>query len=230
MKWLRPLAAWSAALAILVLRLTCRVRRHHDPRPVLRTRARTYIYSVLHAQQVATVIGAERGTGAMVSQSTDGAILVPSLRLCGVVPVRGSSNKSGREKGGRAAFKALVDYVAGGSPAYLAVDGPRGPRNRIHKGIALLSMKTGAPVINVCAVPSRRWILSRTWDRLQIPKPFSTIDVYFSEPIDRRDGEGAEQFRERIEASLIALEREHDPVEAEVAQPAVVDQSPAKAA
>lgn len=230
MKVLRPLAAWAAALLVLLLRLTCRIQRHGDPRPGLRAQSKTYVYSVLHAQQVATVIGAESGTGAMVSQSADGAILVPSLRLCGVVPVRGSSHNNGRDKGGRAAFQALLEHLSNGSPAYLAVDGPRGPRNRIHKGIALLSMKTGAPVINVCAVPSRRWVLSRTWDRMQVPKPFATIDVHFSEPIHHRDGESAECFRERIEASLNALERRHDPVEAQAAQPAAARASSAIAA
>lgn len=230
MKVFRPVAGWAAAMVVLFLRLTCRIRRHGDPRAELRARSRDYVYSVLHAHQLATVIGAERGTGAMVSQSMDGAILVPSLQLCGVVPVRGSSSKNGRDKGGRAAFQALIEHVTDGSPAYLAVDGPRGPRNRIHKGIALLSMKSGAAVVNVCAVPDRRWILPRTWDRLQIPKPFTTINVFFSEPIALQDGESAEQYRQRIEASLNQLEREHDPDEAKMAQPAVADRSLAEAA
>ncbi len=230
MKVFRPIAGWAAAIVVLFLRWTCRIHRHGDPRAELRARSRGYVYSVLHAHQLATVIGAERGTGAMVSRSMDGAILVPSLRFCGVVPVRGSSSKNGRDKGGRAAFQALIEHVVDGSPAYLAVDGPRGPRNRIHKGIALLSLKTGAAVVNVCAVPNRRWILSRAWDRLQIPKPFTTINVYFSEPIALQDGENAEQYRQRIEASLNELEREHDPVEAKLAQSIAAGRSMAEAA
>jgi lysophospholipid acyltransferase (LPLAT)-like uncharacterized protein len=96
--------------------------------------------------------------------------------------------------------------------------------------VALLAMKTGAAVLNVCAVPRRRWILSRSWDRLQIPLPFSTIDVYFGEPLYPRPGEKAEQFRQRIETELNALEREHDPAEAQRAQPAQLVQAAAKAA
>ena len=89
----------------------------------------------------------------------------------------------------------------------------RGPRNRVHKGIAVLSQRTGAAVINMVAVPTRRWIFTRAWDRFQIPKPFTTIHGYFGEPLFYRDGEGVEQYRKRIEISLNDLERKHDPIE-----------------
>lgn len=157
----------------------------------------------------------EPGTGAMVSRSGDGALIIPSLLARGIIPVRGSSSSRGKDKGGTNAFHALVAHVLGGAPAYFAVDGPRGPRNQVHKGIALLSQRTGAAVLNVVPVPSRRWILSGAWDRLQIPKPFATIDVYFGEPLLPQEGEDADQFRTRIQNALNELEREHDPIEAD---------------
>lgn len=230
MKALRPLAAWLLTVVYLVLKVTCRVRTHADPRPELRSAGRTYIYSVLHAHHVSTVLFGERGTGAMVSQSGDGALLVPCLRMAGIVPVRGSTDRGGRDRGGRAAFRALVRHMEGGRPAYLAVDGPRGPRNRIHPGVALLALKTGATVLNVCAVPRRRWVFARSWDRLQIPKPFSTIDVYFGETVHPQPGERAEHFRQRVETALNALEREHDPAEAEIAQPVEAERTMVTAA
>jgi lysophospholipid acyltransferase (LPLAT)-like uncharacterized protein len=93
----------------------------------------------------------------------------------------------------------------------LAVDGPRGPRNRVRKGIAVLSRKSDAAVLNVVLVPSRRWILQGTWDRLQIPKPFCRIDAYFAEPLWPLPQETVEQYRRRIEFSLNELEASHDP-------------------
>lgn len=217
---LRWMIAWMAATFVVFLRLTCRLRLHNDPRALLRSDSQMYLYSVLHAHQVAAVIGGEPGTGAMVSQSADGSLLVPSLRVRGIIPVRGSSNHKGRDKGGRAAFNALVEHVRGGAPAYLAVDGPRGPRNQVSKGIAVLSQKTGAAVINVVPVPARRWILTRAWDRMQIPQPFTRIDVYFGEPVWPDPAETAEEYRQRIERSLSALERTHDPLEADLAESA----------
>lgn len=210
---------WLSAIAIVLIRMTCRVRLHDDPRPALRAASRCYIYSVLHAHQVAAIINGERGTAAMVSRSADGGILIPSLWLRGIVAIRGSSRRAGEDKGGLTALDALCAHLAAGSPAYLAVDGPRGPRNRVQKGVAVLSRRSQAAVVNLVAIPSRRWILSRAWDRMQIPKPFATIDVYFGEPLFPLNEESSEQYRGRIESALRELETAHDPVEAERAAP-----------
>jgi lysophospholipid acyltransferase (LPLAT)-like uncharacterized protein len=123
---------------------------------------------------------------------------------------KGQSNN----KGGREALEALVEHVRTGRPAILAVDGPRGPRSHVHKGIASLSRDTGAAVLNVITVPTRRWIMSKTWDRMQIPQPFCRIDAYFAPPLTPAPGESLEEFRRRIEASLKELEQTYDPQEA----------------
>jgi lysophospholipid acyltransferase (LPLAT)-like uncharacterized protein len=208
---------WVIAIAVLILRTCCRIRLHNDPRPKLRADSQGYIYSVLHSHQIATVIQGEAGTGAMVSRSDDGELLIPCLRVRGIVPIRGSNRHKTGDKGGLGAIDALVEHIEGGAPGYLAVDGPRGPRNRVHKGIAVLSQRTGAAVVNLVAVPSRRWIFARAWDRFQIPKPFSMIHGYFGEPIFPRTDESVEEYRKRIEISLNDLEREHDPAESQLA-------------
>lgn len=214
MPLIRRMEGWFLAFAMLVLRATCRVTIHNDPRPRLRARPKPYIYSVLHAHQVATAIGREKGTAAMVSQSADGQLVVTGFLALGIKVIRGSNSSRGQDKGGRSALNELMAHVRGGSPAYLAVDGPRGPRNRVRKGIAVLSRQTGAAVLNVVAVPSRRWIFSRAWDRLQIPKPFCRIDAYFAEPLLPSETESVEQYRRRIEHSLNELEIKHDAAEA----------------
>jgi lysophospholipid acyltransferase (LPLAT)-like uncharacterized protein len=217
MKLSTAVAGWLIAIAILILRACCRIRLHNDPRPGLHARSQSYAYSVLHAHQIAAVIHGEPGTGAMVSRSSDGELLIPGLRVCGIVPIRGSNRRKTGDKGGLAAIDALVEHIVGGAPAYLAADGPRGPRNRVHKGIAMLSQRSGAAVVNMVAVPSRRWIFTRAWDRFQIPKPFTTINGYFGEPLYPRKGESVEQYRKRIETALNELEQKHDPAEAELA-------------
>jgi lysophospholipid acyltransferase (LPLAT)-like uncharacterized protein len=133
----------------------------------------------------------------------------------GVVPVRGSGGRGrGTGRGGREALDALIAHVKGGRPAYLAVDGPRGPRGHVHKGVAVMARQCDAAILLMVAVPSRRWILSRSWDRLQIPYPFCTIDGYFAAPIFPAENETAEQLRQRVESALSALEAECDPAEA----------------
>ena len=208
--------AWSIALAILVLRWTCRIRLHRDPRAKLRREGKPYIYAVMHAHQVSAVIDAERGTGAMVSRSLDGQLIVPALKIRGAIPIRGSGGRGQRSgRGGLDALEALVEHVRGGRPAYLAVDGPRGPRGRVQRGIAALARRTNAAIICLTPIPSRRWVLHRAWDRFQIPKPLAHIDGYFAEPIHVAPDETDQQLRARVEAALHQLERQHDPQEAE---------------
>jgi hypothetical protein len=207
------LGPWFIALGMIILRTTCRVRIHNDPRPALRAENARYVFSVLHAHQIAAAICRERGTAAMVSQSRDGDFVARGLKVLGIKTIRGSSRRGGRDKGGLSALSTLVEHVRLGRPAYLAVDGPRGPRNRVHKGIAVLSQQTGAAVLNVAAVPTRRWIFKRSWDRFQIPKPFCRIHIFVAAPIWPQQGESIEQYRRRIEQSLCLLETISDPAE-----------------
>ncbi|TWT85715.1 hypothetical protein Pla123a_05220 [Posidoniimonas polymericola] len=220
----RRALSWLIALAIVTLRITCRVRVYNDPRPKLREAGLPYTYSTLHAHQVAVVINREPGTAAMVSQSKDGQLLIPAFKLMRVRPKCGSSGGGG--KGGRAALQGLADNLRGGDPAILAVDGPIGPRGRVSKGVAVLAKQTGCAVINVVGIPTSRWIITKAWDRLQIPKPFSTIHGYFGEPLFYQVGESIEDFRLRVEEQLNALEQKHDPEEAAAAAAATAARPP----
>lgn len=212
---LLSLVGYLIGFVVLTLRLTCRISVHNDPRPALTRAGKKHVFALLHAQQVGASMAAERGTGAMVSRSADGEIIVPALRVGGHVPIRGSS---GTSKGGASALQALIEHVNLGRPAILAVDGPRGPRGTVQKGIGLLAKKTDAVVLAVVAIPSRRWIIARTWDRLQVPKPFSTIHCYFAEPLVSERDESLDHFAKRIQASLNRLEAEIDPEEGSPAE------------
>jgi len=81
-------------------------------------------------------------------------------------------------------------------------------------GEAHLVGELRAAVLDLVTVPRRRWILERTWDRFQIPKPFSRIDLYFADPLFPREDEEIEEFRRRIEVTLNDLEQIHDAAEA----------------
>lgn len=216
MKISPKLIGWPIAGVVLAFRWTCRVRIHgEDPRPAMRARGEKYVYSILHAQQIAITAFAERGTAAMVSQSADGELLQPIFKVLGVVPKRGSNRRGGAD-----ALDAMVEHVdSGAGPALIAVDGPRGPRGQVRKGIASLSQRTGATVLNILAVPRRRLVFAKAWDRFQAPLPFSRIDAYFAEPIRPEPGEGVESLRRRIEKSLNELERQHDPSQAGASEP-----------
>lgn len=148
----------------------------------------------------------------MVSRSADGEIIARALKFSKCIPVRGSGDgrNTDQKKGGGTALRRLIEHVKSGKPAVIAVDGPKGPRNHVHRGIAVLAMETNAAVLNVVVIPSRRWIFKKTWDRLQFPKPFCTLTAYFAEPIFKLEDETEDQFRLRIEKSLNDLEHSAD--------------------
>lgn len=212
MKRMLPrVAGWLMGLYVLLLRATCRIRVHNDQRQQIGARGLRYVFGTFHAHQIYGLLTAEPGTGAMVSRSSDGEIAVPALRWSGYMPIRGSSG-TGR-KGGAVALQALIKHVQGGHAAMLAVDGPRGPRGSVQKGIALLAKKTNSAVVMAVGVPSKRWVVRRTWDQFQIPLPFTTIDLHLSEPLVPKFNESLERFTERIERTLAELEQRYDPGE-----------------
>ncbi|MFG0253875.1 MAG: DUF374 domain-containing protein [Rhodopirellula sp. JB053] len=195
------------------------MRVTNDIRPAFKAAGVRYVFAILHAHQFAALMVAEKGLGAMVSRSADGEMIVPSLTLSGCVPVRGSSGQGVANRGGRTALRNLIGHVIGGHPACLTVDGPRGPRGRVHKGIGDLSRQSDAVVLATVVVPTRRWIVSKAWDRMQIPRPFSTIHLHFSEPLMSRRDESLEEYRRRIQATLARLESEVDPEEFRYTKP-----------
>lgn len=205
--------SWMIAGLVAILRSTCRIQFHNDPRDGLRAAGQNYVYAFLHAHQLCIIAGSEPGTAAMVSRSRDGQLIVPALHLAGCVTIRGSKKSHNRERGGQQAIALLIDHVKGGRPAALAVDGPRGPRGRVHKGVAHISQQSGAAILVIAAKPKYRWIAKRAWDRLQLPIPFARVDGYFAEPIYPIPGEKLENYRQRIETTLRELERSIDPAE-----------------
>jgi lysophospholipid acyltransferase (LPLAT)-like uncharacterized protein len=205
-----------AALALVCWRTLLRIRVVDDPRPALKAAGRRYVYAILHAHQLSFILLSDDvPILAMVSASSDGDWLVPLCEVRRIVPVRGSTGSGGIDKGGRAALAVLADGVRAGLPALLAVDGPRGPRNGVHWGVIDLARETDACIVVAGVFLSgSRSVLERTWDRTQLPRPFSTLTGRFRPPIDPRDFDDPATLRAHVAAELLALEQTFDPNEA----------------
>jgi lysophospholipid acyltransferase (LPLAT)-like uncharacterized protein len=225
---LQHVAGWLLALLTLLWRASCRAVVRDDPRPALRAAGRPYIYAILHAHQLSAVlINDDRGIAAMASQSKDADLLVPSMRVTGVLAMRGSTRRGNRDKGGRRALELLEEHTRRGLPSLLTIDGPVGPRNHVHRGVVDLARRTGATIVPCVIVASRRWIL-RSWDRYQIPWPFCRLSMTFAPPLDPRAMLDDERLRHSVRAALAELERRCDPVEASRAQPSACDDDAAE--
>ena len=80
-----------------------------------------------------------------------------------------------------------------------------------------LTRSTDAVILPCVIVPSRRWILRRSWDRFQIPQPFCRLSMTFAPPLDPRAEPDDARLRASVRDALAELERRCDPVEAALA-------------
>lgn len=61
-------------------------------------------------------------------------------------------------------------------------DGPKGPPCKVKAGILLAAKETKAPIVVFSWEATRYWEF-KTWDKFRLPKPFSSIKVMLSAPI-----------------------------------------------
>jgi lysophospholipid acyltransferase (LPLAT)-like uncharacterized protein len=135
----------------------------------------------------------------MVSASKDGGFLSGVLECFGVQPVRGSTSRRGAQ-----ALRELTTWSRRGYDLGITPDGPRGPCYTVQDGIVALAQLTERPLVPVtCNV---RWkIRVKSWDRFQIPLPFSRCEVIFGAPIRvprETSAPDREQFRLRLENAM----------------------------
>ena len=140
----------------------------------------------------------------MISENFDGEWIARIIRRFGYETSRGSTSR-----GGQRALLQLKRDMEKGLPAGFAVDGPRGPARQVQPGVVWLAKLTGNPVVPFHIEALKHWSL-RSWDRTQIPKPFSKVALVVGAPIEVETNPGAvvlEQKRSAVEMSLLQLER-----------------------
>lgn len=135
----------------------------------------------------------------LISQSFDGELITRTLECFGYRAVRGSSSRGGRE--GLIALRHVLDED---TPAIFTADGPRGPIYQSKGGPIKLAQLSSAPIGCFHLEPKSAWTM-RSWDRFQIPKPFTRVAVSWGSwtrvPEDA-DPALQEQLRQQLDASL----------------------------
>ena len=118
-----------------------------------------------------------RGIVVITSQSFDGEYIARFIQRFGYGAVRGSSTR-----GGVGALVEMIRLSKKGLPMGFSIDGPKGPKYVAKSGACLLAKKTGNPVLPFMVETEKYWQV-KSWDSLQIPKPFSRAKVFVDEPI-----------------------------------------------
>ena len=151
----------------------------------------------------ATYYFRRRGIVVITSENFDGEWIARIIERFGFGTARGSTSR-----GGLKALLQLTRDMSAGKPAGFTVDGPRGPARIAQPGAVWLAKATGNPVLPFHLEARRHWTLS-SWDRTQIPKPFSTVSIVVGEPfyVSRdADDEKIEAARRTLDDRLKALE------------------------
>jgi lysophospholipid acyltransferase (LPLAT)-like uncharacterized protein len=212
--WPQRLAAWLVFALIRIVSATLRCQwidrsGYFDSGP-----AGPAIYCVWHNRLALCLIeyygyakkhNHTPGMAAMVSASKDGGFLACILECFGVQPVRGSSSRRGPQ-----ALLELTGWAERGYDLAITPDGPRGPRYVVQEGIIALAQLTGLPILP--ASQHLGWKLqAKSWDRFQIPLPFSRCEMVLGQairvPRQASDAE-REALRLQLERTLKEISRD----------------------
>lgn len=138
----------------------------------------------------------------IVSQSFDGEYIARCLQHFGGGVVRGSSTR-----GGAGALIEFIRLMKTGCSAFVTVDGPKGPRRVVKDGALLLSKKSGNPILPFSVISKKSRTL-KSWDKMQIPRPFSRALILIGEPFSvtaSANESEIEANRKRLQAALDRL-------------------------
>ena len=145
----------------------------------------------------ATFYFRRRGIVVITSENFDGEWIARIIERFGYGTARGSTTR-----GGRRAMVQLIRAMRAGKPAGFTLDGPRGPAQIAQPGAVWLAHATGNPILPFHLEAARAWTL-RSWDRTQIPKPFTNVALVVGEPIPV----DADATDAQLESSRVILER-----------------------
>lgn len=136
----------------------------------------------------------------LASQHADGELIAQAARTLGFGVVRGSTTRGGTE--------ALLEMIRVSQKAHLGLtpDGPQGPRRQVQIGLILLASRTGLPIVAFGVGFAKAW-RARSWDRLAIPWPWSTVFCVGTPPMvipPRINRVQMEHYRKLVQEQLDA--------------------------
>lgn len=149
----------------------------------------------------ATWFWRKRGIVVMSSQSKDGEFTSRFIKRFGYGTARGSSTR-----GAGRALAEMTECLDNGVDVAFTIDGPKGPAYVAKPGAVTLARHSGQAIFPFHIAAKRYWELP-SWDRLQIPKPFSRTITLIAEPIYVPHQASAEEIEAKQQAVQQALDK-----------------------
>ncbi len=156
-----------------------------------------------------------RGRGVVVMNTTnfDGQWTRRVVERLGYATAQGSSSR-----GGLKGLVTMAQRLREGRDVAFTIDGPRGPRYVAKPGPVMLGRKTGCPIVLFHARLEPAWTLEKSWDLLQLPRPFSRGVIVIAPPVRVSERASREELEAKHAEMQAALERVRDVAEGWFAQ------------
>jgi hypothetical protein len=157
-----------------------------------------------------------RGRGVVVMNTTnfDGQWTRRVVERLGYGTAQGSSSR-----GGLAGLVTMARRLREGRDVAFTIDGPRGPRYIAKPGPVMLARKTGCSIVVFHAGLDNAWTLEKSWDLMQVPRPFSRGVLAIAPPIRVAADASREELEAKHAEMQAALERVRDVAETWFQQP-----------
>ena len=119
----------------------------------------------------------------VASNHRDAQIIVNIFKKWNFKIIRGSSGK-----GGKKVTDKMEMIFCSGEDNWIGVtnDGPKGPIQIAKPGSIKTAIKSKANIVSITGSSSKAWRFN-TWDKFMLPKPFSTIIINISKPLQITD-------------------------------------------
>lgn len=150
-------------------------------------------------------LGKDKNFYGVVSQSRDGEILSRLLVKWNYQLIRGSSSKDSKD-----VMNKMIEVLKSGFSLAITPDGPRGPREKMKIGGMIAAVRSNIPIV-LCGIRYEKKFIFNSWDKFELPKPFSKVKIILSKAKNIPSGLSNEEYegiRQKLEEELITLSYE----------------------
>lgn len=200
-KILFAIAEFIGAPLVKLIGVTLKIKTHGDEHLQHCLEKDSHVYSLFHGRMFIPVWHhRHQGITTLVSQSKDGEAVTRLVKHLGHSTIRGSANR-----GGAKSIVDLSNALKNGNVVAMMIDGSKGPIYEPKIGTVAIARLSGTPILPICSTTTKFWKF-KSWDRFQLPKPFSKGVLVYEEPLyvpKSAKGEKLEEYRVELKRRML---------------------------
>lgn len=202
---INPIFIWALSAFYKILALTWRKKIVFSPEFESRMQSNKPVALSYYHQDVNALvyIAWKYNTATIASDSKDGQLIAQVLENFGAKVARGSSRTNPIK-----ALKGFIRLVRDKKVwAAIAVDGPKGPPQKIKPGITQTAKLLKSPIFTLRVACTSKWNFEKSWDQSYLPKPFSKVVYYFGPGVPELSKESDPKDPKLLESLEKAMSR-----------------------